>query len=152
MQSSKQTADEEAIRIFVRNLEQLLMSAPLGQKRVLALDPGFRTGCKVVVLDREGNLLHHDVIYPHPPKSQFIDAMNKVEGLIRKFQIEAISIGNGTASRETEEFVKGLDLQGATVFVVSEDGASIYSASKVAREEFLMRMSPCVVLSRSDDA
>lgn len=136
MQSSKQTADEEAIRIFVRNLEQLLMSAPLGQKRVLALDPGFRTGCKVVVLDREGNLLHHDVIYPHPPKSQFIDAMNKVEGLIRKFQIEAISIGNGTASRETEEFVKGLDLQGATVFVVSEDGASIYSASKVAREEF----------------
>ena len=132
----KDKADTEAIDVFARNLRQLLMAAPLGQVTTLALDPGFRTGCKVVVLDREGNLLHHDVIYPHPPKSQFIDAMNKVEGLIRKFQIEAISIGNGTASRETEEFVKGLDLQGATVFVVSEDGASIYSASKVAREEF----------------
>lgn len=140
MQLSKQQADEEAIRIFVRNLEQLLMSAPLGQKRVLALDPGFRTGCKLVILDREGNLLHHDVIYPHPPKSQFIDAMNKVEDLVAKYQIEAVSIGNGTASRETEEFVKGLELKnGATaipIFVVSEDGASIYSASKVARDEF----------------
>lgn len=143
MQTSKEKADQEAIRIFVRNLEQLLMSAPLGQKRVLALDPGFRTGCKVVVLDREGNLLHHDVIYPHPPKSQFIDAMNTIEGLIQRYQIEAISIGNGTASRETEEFVKGLNLQRqdkpgeqVQVFVVSEDGASIYSASKVAREEF----------------
>ena len=134
--SSKQRADEEAIRIFVRNLEQLLMASPLGQKRVMGIDPGFRTGCKVVCLDSEGNLLHHDVIYPHPPKSQFIDAMNKVEDLVRKYKIEAISIGNGTASRETEEFVKGLDLQGAQVFVVSEDGASIYSASKVAREEF----------------
>ncbi len=136
MQQSKVAADQEAIRIFVRNLEQLLMSAPLGQKRVLALDPGFRTGCKLVILDREGNLLHHDVIYPHPPKSQFLDAMDKVESLIKKYQIEAISIGNGTASRETEEFVKGLDLGGVQVFVVSEDGASIYSASKVAREEF----------------
>ncbi len=137
MQQSKVAADQEAIRIFVRNLEQLLMSAPLGQKRVLALDPGFRTGCKLVILDREGNLLHHDVIYPHPPKSQFLDAMDKVESLIKKYQIEAISIGNGTASRETEEFVKGLNLgEGVQVFVVSEDGASIYSASKVAREEF----------------
>lgn len=137
MQQSKIAADQEAIRIFVRNLEQLLMSAPLGQKRVLALDPGFRTGCKLVILDREGNLLHHDVIYPHPPKSQFLDAMDKVESLVRKYQIEAISIGNGTASRETEEFVKGLNLgEGVQVFVVSEDGASIYSASKVAREEF----------------
>lgn len=135
MQQSKVSADQEAIRIFVRNLEQLLMSAPLGQKRVLALDPGFRTGCKLVILDREGNLLHHDVIYPHPPKSQFVDAMGKVESLVKKYQIEAISIGNGTASRETEEFVKGLDLN-IPVFVVSEDGASIYSASKVAREEF----------------
>lgn len=135
MQQSKVSADQEAIRIFVRNLEQLLMSAPLGQKRVLALDPGFRTGCKLVILDREGNLLHHDVIYPHPPKSQFVDAMDKVESLVKKYQIEAISIGNGTASRETEEFVKGLDLN-IPVFVVSEDGASIYSASKVAREEF----------------
>lgn len=151
MQSAKQAADQEAIRIFVRNLEQLLMSAPLGQKRVLALDPGFRTGCKLVILDSEGNLLHHDVIYPHPPKSQFIDAMHKMEELTAKYQIEAISIGNGTASRETEEFVKGLELKAPNVgrqnsgndermpipvFVVSEDGASIYSASKVAREEF----------------
>lgn len=135
MQTSKQAADKEAIRIFVRNLEQLLMSAPLGQKRVLALDPGFRTGCKLVILDREGNLLYHDVIYPHPPKSQFIDAMDKVTSLVDRYQIEAISIGNGTASRETEEFVKGLGLNLPT-FVVSEDGASIYSASKVAREEF----------------
>lgn len=134
-QLSKDKADQEAIRIFVRNLEQLLMSAPLGQKRVLALDPGFRTGCKVVCLDAEGNLLHHDVIYPHPPKSAFIDAMNKMEELVKKFKIEAISIGNGTASRETEEFVKGLNLD-VPVFVVSEDGASIYSASKVARDEF----------------
>lgn len=134
-QSSKESADQEAIRIFVKNLEQLLMSAPLGQKRVLALDPGFRTGCKVVCLDAEGNLLHHDVIYPHPPKSAFIDAMNKMEELVKKYQIEAVSIGNGTASRETEEFVKGLDLN-IPVFVVSEDGASIYSASKVARDEF----------------
>lgn len=143
MQSSKEAADKEAIRIFVRNLEQLLMSAPLGQKRVLALDPGFRTGCKVVILDREGNLLHHDVIFPHPPKSQFVDAMNTIEALLKRYHIEAISIGNGTASRETEEFVKGLDLtrsdnpnEQIPVFVVSEDGASIYSASKVAREEF----------------
>ena len=146
-QLSKDKADEEAIRIFVRNLEQLLMSAPLGQKRVLALDPGFRTGCKVVCLDAEGNLLHHDVIFPHPPKSQFIDSMNTIEDLVKKYKIEAISIGNGTASRETEEFIKGLDLKLETlkpetttktipVFVVSEDGASIYSASKVAREEF----------------
>ena len=134
-QSSKDKADEEAIRIFVRNLEQLLMSAPLGQKRVLALDPGFRTGCKVVCLDAEGNLLHHDVIYPHPPKSAFIDSMDKICDLVKKYKTEAISIGNGTASRETEEFIKGLDL-GIPVFVVSEDGASIYSASKVAREEF----------------
>lgn len=134
-QSSKEKADEEAIRIFVRNLEQLLMSAPLGQKRVLALDPGFRTGCKVVCLDAEGNLLHNDVIYPHPPKSAFIDAMDTIGNLVQEYDIEAISIGNGTASRETEEFIKGLEL-GIPVFVVSEDGASIYSASKVAREEF----------------
>ena len=141
MQASKQRADAEAIRIFARNLEQLLMSAPLGQKRILALDPGFRTGCKLVILDREGNLIYHDVIYPHPPKSQFIDAMEKMEALIKKYHIEAISIGNGTASRETEDFVKGLQLDNgdggqAAVYVVSEDGASIYSASKVAREEF----------------
>ncbi|MBO7380010.1 MAG: helix-hairpin-helix domain-containing protein, partial [Bacteroidales bacterium] len=139
MQQAKEQADGEAIRIFVRNLEQLLMSAPLGQKRVLALDPGFRTGCKVACLDSEGNLLHHDVIFPHPPNSRFVDAMNKMEELVAKYRIEAISIGNGTASRETEEFVKGLDCTAdgkVQVFVVSEDGASIYSASKAAREEF----------------
>lgn len=135
MQAAKEKADTESIKTFTHNLEQLLMSAPLGQKRVLALDPGFRTGCKLVILDREGNLMMHDVIYPHPPKSQFIAAMDKVTSLAEKYDIEAVSIGNGTASRETEEFVKGLGLH-VPVYVVSEDGASIYSASKVAREEF----------------
>lgn len=135
--SSKAKADEEAIRIFVKNLEQLLMSAPLGQKRVLAIDPGFRTGCKVVCLDSEGNLLHNEAIYPHPPRSEHKLAGNKIWTLVRQYKIEAISIGNGTASRETEEFIRQLNLpQSVQVFVVSEDGASIYSASKVAREEF----------------
>lgn len=134
---SKEAADQEAIRIFVKNLEQLLMSAPLGQKRVLAIDPGFRTGCKVVCLDSEGNLLHNEAIYPHPPKNERVAAGNKVCTLVKQYKIEAISIGNGTASRETEEFVNGLGLPSSIqVFVVSEDGASIYSASKVAREEF----------------
>lgn len=134
---SKEKADEEAIRIFVKNLEQLLMSAPLGQKRVLALDPGFRTGCKVVCLDAEGNLLHNEAIYPHPPKNERAAAANRITTLVKQYKIEAISIGNGTASRETEEFVKSLGLpDNVQVFVVSEDGASIYSASKVAREEF----------------
>lgn len=134
---SKEKADEEAIRIFVKNLEQLLMSAPLGQKRVLALDPGFRTGCKVVCLDAEGNLLHNEAIYPHPPKNERRQASDKIWTLTKQYKIEAISIGNGTASRETEEFIKGLGLPDSIqVFVVSEDGASIYSASKVAREEF----------------
>lgn len=135
--SSKAKADEEAIRIFVKNLEQLLMSAPLGQKRVLAIDPGFRTGCKVVCLDSEGNLLHNEAIYPHPPRSEHKLAGNKIWTLVRQYKIEAISIGNGTASRETEAFIRQLNLpQSVQVFVVSEDGASIYSASKVAREEF----------------
>lgn len=134
---SKEKADEEAIRIFVRNLEQLLMSSPLGQKRVLAIDPGFRTGCKVVCLDSEGNLLHNETIYPHPPRNERIQAANKLSALIRQYKIEAISIGNGTAGRETEEFVGHLDLaDDIEVYSVSEDGASIYSASKVAREEF----------------
>lgn len=134
---SKERADEEAIRIFVRNLEQLLMSSPLGQKRVLAIDPGFRTGCKVVCLDSEGNLLHNEAIFPHPPRNERIQAANKVTTLIRQYKIEAISIGNGTAGRETEEFISHLDLpDGIEVYTVSEDGASIYSASKVAREEF----------------
>ena len=134
---SKELADKEAIRIFVKNLEQLLMAAPLGQKRVLALDPGFRTGCKLVILDAEGNLLHNEAIYPHPPKSERKSAGDKIWTLTRQYKIEAISIGNGTASRETEEFVKSLGLpESIQVYVVSEDGASIYSASKVAREEF----------------
>ena len=135
--SSKEKADEEAIKIFVKNLEQLLMAAPLGQKRVLAIDPGFRTGCKVVCLDREGNLLHNEAIFPHPPHADREKAGKRIISLVRQYQIEAMSIGNGTASRETESFIRslplGLDIQ---VFVVSEDGASIYSASKVAREEF----------------
>ncbi len=134
---SKEKADEEAIRIFVRNLEQLLMSSPLGEKRVLAIDPGFRTGCKVVCLDSEGNLLHNEAIYPHPPRNERVQAMSKIMHLVEQYRIEAISIGNGTAGRETEEFIQHLDLPAhVQVFTVSEDGASIYSASKVAREEF----------------
>ncbi len=134
---SKELADKEAIRIFVKNLEQLLMSPPLGQKRVLALDPGFRTGCKVVCLDAEGNLLHNEAIYPHPPKNERRAAADKLWTLTKQYKIEAISIGNGTASRETEAFVRSLGLpKEIQIFVVSEDGASIYSASKVARDEF----------------
>lgn len=133
---SKQNADEEAIRIFARNLEQLLLAAPLGQKRVMGIDPGFRTGCKVVCLDAEGNLLHHEAIFPHPPKGDVAGAAQRVRHLARSYAVEAISIGNGTASRETEDFVRSLHLDGGDVFVVSEDGASIYSASKTARDEF----------------
>jgi uncharacterized protein len=135
--SSRQKADEEAIRIFVRNLEQLLMASPLGQKRVMGIDPGFRTGCKVVCLDDQGNLLHHDVIFPHPPRNERVQAMLTVDKLIEKYRIQAISIGNGTAGRETEDFINHLELpEGTEVYSVSEDGASIYSASEVAREEF----------------
>lgn len=134
---AREKADEEAISIFVRNLEQLLMASPLGQKRVMAIDPGFRTGCKVVCLDAEGNLLHHDVIFPHPPKAERVRAMMTMQQLVEKFGIEAISIGNGTAGRETEDFVRHLDLpDGVEIYMVSEDGASIYSASETAREEF----------------
>ncbi len=139
---SKEKADEEAIRIFVRNLEQLLMSAPLGQKRVLAIDPGFRTGCKIVCLDSEGNLLHNETIFPHTPGqrgmvSNLQAAASKIWTLTKQYKTEAISIGNGTASRETEDFIRGLGLpKSIEIYVVSEDGASIYSASKVAREEF----------------
>ena len=128
--SSKEIADQEAIRIFVRNLEQLLMSAPLGQKRVMGIDPGFRTGCKVVCLDAEGNLLHNEAIFPHTagPNGQQA-AANKIWTLTKQYKTEAISIGNGTASRETEDFIRGLGLpKSIEVFVVSEDGASIYSA------------------------
>lgn len=135
--TSRQKADEEAIRIFVKNLEQLLMASPLGQKRVMGIDPGFRTGCKVVCLDAEGTLLHHDVIYPHPPRNERLQSLNTVMKLVEKYRIEAISIGNGTAGRETEEFVNHLDLpSGVEVYSVSEDGASIYSASEIARQEF----------------
>ncbi len=134
--SAKEKADEAAIRIFADNLQQLLLAAPLGQKRVMAIDPGFRTGCKVVCLDAEGNLLHHEAIFPHPPKNDTARAAERVRLLVRQYQVEAISIGNGTAGRETERFVRDLQLPGVEVFSVSEDGASIYSASKVAREEF----------------
>lgn len=134
---AREKADKEAISIFVRNLEQLLMASPLGQKRVMAIDPGFRTGCKVVCLDAEGNLLHHDVIFPHPPKAERVRAMMTMQQLVEKYGIEAISIGNGTAGRETEDFVRHLDLpDGVEIYMVSEDGASIYSASETAREEF----------------
>ena len=135
--SSKAKADEEAIRVFAANLKQLLLAAPLGQKRVLAIDPGYRTGCKVVCLDAQGNLLHNETIYPHPPKSDYAGASRKLTRLVEQYKIEAISIGNGTASRETEQFVTSqrYDRQ-LQVFVVSEDGASIYSASQVARGEF----------------
>ena len=123
--------------MFAANLKQLLLAAPLGQKRVLAIDPGYRTGCKVVCLDAQGNLLHNETIYPHPPKSDYAGASRKLTRLVEQYKIEAISIGNGTASRETEQFVTSqrYDRQ-LQVFVVSEDGASIYSASQVARDEF----------------
>ena len=135
--SSKAKADEEAIRVFAANLKQLLLAAPLGQKRVLAIDPGYRTGCKVVCLDAQGNLLHNETIYPHPPKSDYAGASRKLTRLVEQYKIEAISIGNGTASRETEQFVTSQRYDHALqVFVVSEDGASIYSASQVARDEF----------------
>ena len=134
---SKEKADEEAIRVFAENLRQLLLAPPLGQKRVMGIDPGFRTGCKVVCLDAQGTLLHNEAIYPHPPKSEYAQAARKIVKLVEQYKIEAISIGNGTASRETEQFVTSQRYdREVQVFVVSEDGASIYSASKTAREEF----------------
>ena len=150
---SKQQADEQAIGVFAANLRQLLLGAPLGQKRVMGIDPGFRTGCKVVCLDAQGNLLHHEAIFPHPPINHRMQATMHLLQMIEDYQIEAIAIGNGTASRETESFVKDVLSNGlkedsshqhpssnnghpAQVFVVSEDGASVYSASKMAREEF----------------
>ncbi len=150
MALSKEKADEEAIRVFAENLRQLLLSAPLGQKRVMGIDPGFRTGCKVVCLDAQGNLLHHEAIFPHPPVNHRMQATIHVQQMLKDYQIEAIAIGNGTASRETKEFVEetvagksgisgntGTSGNSApTIFVVSEDGASVYSASKVARDEF----------------
>jgi len=153
---SKEKADEEAIRVFAENLRQLLLGAPLGQKRVMGIDPGFRTGCKVVCLDAQGNLLHHEAIFPHPPVNKRMEAAMSIQKMLKKYQIEAISIGNGTASRETNDFIRdvlagrydvspsrptsskvGSDLQSPPqVFTVSEDGASVYSASKIARDEF----------------
>jgi len=153
---SKEKADEEAIRVFAENLRQLLLGAPLGQKRVMGIDPGFRTGCKVVCLDAQGNLLHHEAIFPHPPINKRMEAAMGIQKMLKKYQIEAISIGNGTASRETNDFVRDVlagrydispsrpapskvdgDLQSPPqVFTVSEDGASVYSASKIARDEF----------------
>ncbi len=137
LKAAKEKADIESIRVFGENLRQLLLAAPVGQKRLLAIDPGFRTGCKVVCLDQQGNLLHHDVIYPHPPVSEKVKAIQTLSTLIDKYKVEVIAIGNGTAGRETEEFVKRVPKPaGCRVFSVSEDGASIYSASEVARAEF----------------
>lgn len=134
---SKAKADEEAIRVFAGNLRQLLLAAPLGQKRVLGIDPGFRTGCKVVCLDAQGNLLHNEAIFPHPPQNEKGKAAAKVAHLVETYAIEAIAIGNGTASRETEQFITNIRYdRKVQVFVVSENGASVYSASKIAREEF----------------
>ena len=134
---SKEKADDEAITVFAENLRQLLLAAPLGQKRVMGIDPGFRTGCKVVCLDAQGNLLHHEAIFPHPPVNHRMQATVHVEQMVEDYGIEAIAIGNGTASRETSEFVKDLNFKHKVqTFVVSEDGASVYSASKTAREEF----------------
>lgn len=134
---SKENADGDAIAVFAENLRQLLLAAPLGQKRVMGIDPGFRTGCKVVCLDEQGNLLHHEAIFPHPPRNEQIEASTQIKEMVKKYGVEAIAIGNGTASRETDRFVKTLGLADSIqVFTVSEDGASVYSTSKTAREEF----------------
>ena len=135
--AAKEKADDEAIGVFAENLRQLLLSAPLGQKRVIAIDPGFRTGCKVVVLDSQGNLVHNTTIYPHPPQGRYAEAAEMLRALAGKYRAEAFAIGDGTAGRETEQLVRGLGLDGAVeIFMVSEDGASVYSASAAAREEF----------------
>ena len=137
IKEAKEKADIESIRIFGENLRQLLLAAPVGQKRVLAIDPGFRTGCKVVCLDEQGELLHNEAIFPHPPVSEKVKSIQTVSGLVEKYGIEVIAIGNGTASRETEEFIRRVRLpESVRVYTVSEDGASIYSASEVARAEF----------------
>ena len=137
LQEAKDKADNKAIAVFSENLSQLLLAAPLGEKRILAIDPGYRTGCKVVCLDEKGDLLHHDVIYPHAPQQDTATATKKLRTMVAQYKIEAISIGNGTASRETEAFVKSVTFpQAIEIFVVSEAGASVYSASKIAREEF----------------
>ena len=137
IKQAKEKADVESIRIFGENLRQLLLAPPVGQKRTMAIDPGFRTGCKVVCLDEQGSLLHNEAIFPHPPVSEKIKSIQAISAMVQKYGIEVIAIGNGTASRETEDFIKRVPLpEGVRVFTVSEDGASIYSASEVAREEF----------------
>lgn len=134
--ASKRAADTEAIRVFAGNLKQLLLAAPLGQRRIMGIDPGFRTGCKVVCLDAQGTLLHNETIYPHAPRNEWARSSHKIASLIEAYAIEAVAVGNGTAGRETEELVRGIRAEGVDIFLVSEDGASVYSASKVAREEF----------------
>lgn len=137
LKEAKQKADAESIGVFGENLKQLLLSSPVGQKRTLAIDPGFRNGCKTVCLDEQGNLLHHEIIFPHPPQNEKVKSLMAISSMIEKYAIQAVAIGNGTASRETEEFMKKVPLpDGCKVWTVSEDGASIYSASEVARREF----------------
>ena len=137
VKEAKEKADIESINVFGENLTQLLLSAPVGQKRTMAIDPGFRNGCKIVCLDEQGNLLHHEIIFPHPPQSDKIKSIMAVSSMIEEYAVEVIAIGNGTASRETEEFIKRVGIpENVKVFTVSEDGASIYSASEVARQEF----------------
>ncbi len=137
LSNAKEKADETAIKVFAENLRQLLLSPPLGEKTILAIDPGYKSGCKIVCLNKQGNLLHNETIYPHPPQNETLMAMKKISSLVNAYKIEAIAIGNGTASRETEQFIKRIrfttDIQ---VFMVSEAGASVYSASKIARDEF----------------
>ena len=137
IREAKEKADRESIKIFGDNLRQLLMGAPVGQKRTMAIDPGFRNGCKIVCLDRQGELLHHQIIYPHPPQNEKVKSIMALQSMIDKYGIEAVAIGNGTASRETEELMRKVSLpEGCKVWTVSEDGASIYSASEAARKEF----------------
>lgn len=137
LKEAKEKADKDSIRVFGDNLRQLLLDAPVGQKRTMAIDPGFRNGCKIACLDEHGNLLHHTIIFPHPPQNDKVKAIMAVQGMVEKYGIQAIAIGNGTASRETEDFMKKIALpEGCKVWTVSEDGASIYSASEVARKEF----------------
>ncbi|MBO4476066.1 MAG: RNA-binding transcriptional accessory protein [Bacteroidales bacterium] len=137
IREAKERADIESIRVFGENLRQLLLQAPVGQKRTMAIDPGFRNGCKIACLDEQGGLLYHTIIYPHPPQNEKVKALIAVQGMLEKYRIQAVAIGNGTASRETEEFMRKVTLpEGCKVWTVSEDGASIYSASEIAREEF----------------
>ena len=138
LQEAKEKADHQAIQVFAENLKQLLLAPPLGQKRILAIDPGFKTGCKVVCLNEQGDLLHNETIFPHPPQKETALASKKIKSMVEAYKIEAIAIGNGTASRETEDFIQKIPFnqQDLQVFVVSEAGASVYSASKIAREEF----------------